>query len=309
MRLEWLEDMLAVLDTGSLNAAAQKRFVTQPAFSRRIMAIEAHLGVELLDRARKPAQMKAGVRNQRERLQELAAGLRDLENDLRRQDRAVQNHIVLSSQHALTTSVAPGLVKALSADPSLNIRLRSANRDECYAQLLTRQAEIALLYESATEPLPVGGEYLESLVIGPEMLVPVFPTPHLSRLNEDYARGEISIVAYPSEVFLGKVFNQEIAARFPNASFLRKRAETALTLAMKQLVMDGVGVGWLPKSLVEEDLAAGRLSDLGNVLPRTRLTIVALRLTGARSTAVNRVWEALRESARKAVEESSPEGI
>ncbi|MGX1309478.1 DNA-binding transcriptional LysR family regulator [Amorphus suaedae] len=290
MRLDWLEDILAVLEAGSLAAAAERRFVTQPAFSRRIMAIEAHLGVELLDRSRKPAQMKAAVRNERERIQDLATRLRELENHLRRQDREVQNRIVISCQHAITTSIAPALVQQLSGDRNLSTRLRSANREECYAQLMTKQADIALLYQSETEPLPAGDAYLERIEMGPEPLIPVFPTRLLERLNEDYARGVIPIVAYPAEVFLGKVMNQEILPGFASAAFLSKRAETALTLAMKQLVSAGVGVAWLPASLVADEVASGALSDLTAEFGAGRLQIVAMRLRLEGAPVVDRVW-------------------
>lgn len=290
MRLEWLEDILAVLEAGSLAAAAERRFITQPAFSRRIMAIEAHLGVELLDRSRKPAQMKTAVRDERERIQELATRLRELENHLRRQDREVQNRIVISCQHAITTSIAPSLVQQLSIDRNLSTRLRSANREECYAQLMTKQADIALLYQSETEPLPPGDAYLERIEMGPEPLIPVFPTALLGGLNEDYARGVIPIVAYPAEVFLGKVMNQEILPGFASAAFLSKRAETALTLAMKQLVSAGVGVAWLPASLVADEVASGALSDLSPAFGAGRLQIVAMRLRLEGTPVVDRVW-------------------
>ncbi|MEW5423604.1 LysR family transcriptional regulator [Amorphus sp. 3PC139-8] len=291
MRLEWLDDILAVLETGSLAAAAERRFVTQPAFSRRIMAIEAHLGVELLDRSRRPARMKPAVRDQRERIQELATGLRTLQDDLRRQDRQVQNRVVISCQHAITTSIAPSLVERLSADKALSIRLRSANREECYAQLMTKQADMALLYESETEPLPPADDYLERIEVGSEPLLPVFATNRVEKLNQDYALGEIPIIAYPPEVFLGKVMNQEVLAGFAQLSFIRKRAETALTLAVKQLASAGVGVAWLPDSLVASDVEAGRLSDLSDLLPMGRLTIVAMRLRVDAGAGLGRVWD------------------
>lgn len=294
MRLEWLEDILAILETDSLNAAAGKRFITQPAFSRRIKAIEAHLGVEIVDRSRKPARIKATVGDQRKRIQDIAASMRDLQSDLKRQNREVLNRIVISSQHAITTSLAPELVTKFSQDRQLSIRLRSANRDECYAQLLTKQADIALLYESDSDPLPKGDDYLETARLGFEPLIPVFPTAYLPRLNEEYARGEIYVIAYPSDVFLGKVVNQEIFAGYASASFIRKRAETALTLAMKELVLRGVGVAWLPKSLVHGEIATDLLTDLSNAFPAARLSLVAMRLATPGSLAVERVWETIK---------------
>ncbi|MFU8778000.1 MAG: helix-turn-helix domain-containing protein, partial [Roseovarius sp.] len=50
MRLEWLDDILAVADAGSLARAAEIRHVSQSAFTRRLRAIEDTLGVPLFDR-------------------------------------------------------------------------------------------------------------------------------------------------------------------------------------------------------------------------------------------------------------------
>lgn len=40
MCLEWLEDILGVAETGSFSEAAERRHLTQSAFSRRIRNIE-----------------------------------------------------------------------------------------------------------------------------------------------------------------------------------------------------------------------------------------------------------------------------
>ncbi|MGH8376765.1 MAG: LysR family transcriptional regulator, partial [Pseudomonas sp.] len=47
MNLEskWLEDFSALAATRSFSQAAERRFVTQPAFSRRIRSLEAALGL------------------------------------------------------------------------------------------------------------------------------------------------------------------------------------------------------------------------------------------------------------------------
>jgi len=56
MELKWLDDYIALLETGSFSAAAERRHVSQPAFSRRIQMLEDWLGVTLIDRTRKPLQ-------------------------------------------------------------------------------------------------------------------------------------------------------------------------------------------------------------------------------------------------------------
>jgi DNA-binding transcriptional LysR family regulator len=54
MNLIWFEDFMALASTGNFSRAAEERHMTQPAFSRRIRALEEWLGVVLIDRRRTP---------------------------------------------------------------------------------------------------------------------------------------------------------------------------------------------------------------------------------------------------------------
>jgi len=53
--LDWLEDFLALTETGNFSRAAQARSIAQPAFSRHIRSLEEWAGVELVDRSQHPA--------------------------------------------------------------------------------------------------------------------------------------------------------------------------------------------------------------------------------------------------------------
>jgi DNA-binding transcriptional LysR family regulator len=161
MRLEWLEDVIAVMETGSFNAAAKRRFVTQPAFSRRIRALEEYVGTELFDRDRKPVRLKPAISDRQEDIRRLCLQWKDLIYELRRQGRETQNNIIIASQHAITATRTPAIVEKLSQHIDVNVRLRSANRDECLAMLMTRQADLLITYQSVTEAAADAGQFLE----------------------------------------------------------------------------------------------------------------------------------------------------
>ena len=73
MRLDWIEDIVAVLDAGSISGGAARRNVSQPAFSRCLRTAEEALGVaELGPRLRAAARE---IRQLRVELR-LAAGRR-----------------------------------------------------------------------------------------------------------------------------------------------------------------------------------------------------------------------------------------
>ena len=63
MNLSWLDDFLALAASGNFSRAAEERHMTQPAFSRRIRALEEWLGAELFDRSSQPAQADRGRAN------------------------------------------------------------------------------------------------------------------------------------------------------------------------------------------------------------------------------------------------------
>ena len=50
MNTQILQDALTLIEEGTMSAAAARRNVTQPAFSRRIKALEEWLGVTLVER-------------------------------------------------------------------------------------------------------------------------------------------------------------------------------------------------------------------------------------------------------------------
>lgn len=299
MRLEWLEDILAILRAGSLNRAADLRHLTQSAFSRRIKSIEEYVGVELLDRSHKPAQLRGAVLEQQDKLEQLSSGLRELLYELRHQDHQVKNRVVVASQHSIVTSLAPMLIKQVANEMDMHIRLRSANRDECLVLLVTKQADIALTYRSPAENLPIDEEYLEQIDCGEELLIPVFNAHAIAELDAQYQSGELPIISYPADVFLGEVMQRTILPRLRTQLVLRGKAESAFTVAVLQLALAGVGVGWVPQSLASKEIRYGNLIELSNLLGSTKLRVGAVRLSGEKSVAEEKMWSVIHDFAAR----------
>lgn len=291
MRLEWLEDMLAVAETGSFQEAADRRRLTQSAFSRRIQHIENQIGVELFDRTRKPVQLHPATAEQRDQMAKLANDLRQLVNDLRRGARMASNRITIASQHALTTSLTPAILKGIHArHTDIHVRLRSANLDECFALLLSRQADIALVYRVPGDVHPISADFVQTAVIGTDQLIPVFATAALPDLNARFGVGELPFVAYPEDVFLGQILDQLILPRVRVMTRPVPKAETALTLAALEMAVVGVAVAWVPASLAKQRINDGILTDLSATLPTNPLDVTAVRLFDTAGPIATAIW-------------------
>ena len=294
MRLEWLEDILAVAETGSFSEAAERRHLTQSAFSRRIRTIEESLGVSLFDRSRKPAVLNAATLDQSDRIAQSAHALRQLIFELQSGEKRSVKRIILASQHALTTSFTPALLqRILAGDPDISVRLRSGNLDDCYSLIISRKADIALVYRAAAEGLPFDTTNLEAVDLGQERLIPVVSAKAWDLMKEMAKTGPLPVIAYPNDVFLGRLTAHHIWPRLPQTQRVVPRVETALTLAALELAGKGIGVAWVPASLAAGGIAAGGLADLSGQLPDCDLTISAVRIKGQTGPAAAILWDML----------------
>lgn len=294
MRLEWLEDILAIAETGSFSGAAERRRLTQSAFSRRIQQIEDYVGVELFDRAHKPIRLRPTTIAQHEQIVMLGSALRQLVVDLRRGERITSNRIVIVCQHSLTAIRVPSILRKIPAErDGIYVRLRSANLDECTGMLLSRQADVAIVYKMPDTANEAGAGFLEQLVIGTDRLIPVFNTTLDQPGQTGTGTVEIPYITYPSEVFLGQVMERSILPFLDPAFRHVPKVETALTLAAIEMARVGIGVAWVPESLAHDSLAAGHVVDLSRTLPAYDLQIIAIRLVGKPNLAERTFWSLL----------------
>lgn len=274
MRLEWIEDILAVMETGSLARAANKRFLTQSAFTRRIRMIENSIGADLFDRSRKPIEVLPSVRALEPELRDTAARLGRLRGELRNASSGTSSTLAFACQHAITATVSPEIVAALATENSASIRVRSGNRDECLMMLLSGEVDFALMYEAPDALAPSLPYAFESATLDRELLIPVC-TPDLRTTADGPV---IPVISYPAEVFLGRFFSLAIAPQIPAGVSTVSKAETALTLAVFRYVLRGIGIGWLPQSLVQEALDRNEVCSLDEILPSAGLNLMMIWL-------------------------------
>jgi LysR family transcriptional regulator, hypochlorite-specific transcription factor HypT len=288
MNHDWLDDILAVLDAGSFLGAAERRNITQSAFTRRIRGIEDTLGAPLFDRSRKPVVLLPALRAQEPALRRMAQDMRSLRGDLRAAALGSGRIVTLSCQHAITATISPGLVRHLTERGWSSVRVRSGNRDECLLHLISGVADMVVTYDHPDPALDLERAGLIERRIGRETLVPVC----LPALAEGLA-DDLPVIGYPSDVFLGEVVERRLWAALPSGRRVIRRAETALTLAAYHYALNGIGIAWLPLSLVAGDLAAGRLVKPAAAGPDYPLDIRLIRLSDRARASTLQAWEAL----------------
>jgi DNA-binding transcriptional LysR family regulator len=82
-------------------------------------------------------------------------------------------------------------------------------------------------------------------------------------------------------------------------------AETALTLAARELARTGLDAAWIPESLVRQDLATGRLIALPGDFETVMMSLAALRIRGQRTDAEEVAWKAMTEPIGRSADDLS----
>ncbi|SDE67378.1 LysR family transcriptional regulator [Ruegeria marina] len=303
MDIGWIEDLIALEEHRTLAQAAAARHVTQPAFSRRIAAIEEWCGATLVDRSRRPLRLRPEAQSLLPDLRSAASSLNQLREDLRR-SQAEGARMIIAAQHSLAISLMPWLYAQLDASlPSAMVRLRSLNRSDGLVLLLTGAADVLICHETDRHPLALGAIDVERLWLEEDWLVPVSGDRALAgRVSEAVASGtalDLPAVLYPTDSFLGRVLRDECLPILPQGLTVSARIETALTPAVARLVAGRSLACWLPKSMIEHDLKAGIVFSLEEDLGTVPLRANAVRTFGRTSSSTDRLWDCLKRTVRR----------
>lgn len=176
MNLEskWLEDFSALAATRSFSQAAERRFVTQPAFSRRIRSLESALGLTLVNRSRTPIELTAAgqlflvtARTVVEQLGEVVRHLHHLEGG---QGEVMQ----VAAAHSLALGFFPRWIAQLRNE-GLNIatRLVATNVGDAVHALREGGCDLMLAFYDPDAALQMDAEIFPSLHLGHTEMLPV----------------------------------------------------------------------------------------------------------------------------------------
>lgn len=282
MDLSWLEDFAALADSGNFSRAAEARHCTQPAFSRRIKALEEWAGAPLFDRNASPVRLTEAGERFRPAAAEAVRQLTQGREQAREAAQAAQARLVVAATHALSLLFFPGWLSRLEAAGPLGpVRLLSDSLADCEEVMVQGGAQFLLCHHHPAAPGRLDGTAFVSAVIHRDLLVPVAaPGRGLD--------GEVPLLAYSEQSGMGRILTAELRHRPPLT--LRPVFTSHLSVVLRTMARDGRGVAWLPLSLVEDDLAAGLLARLGDGRWDVAVDVRLYRPRARQSPAAEALW-------------------
>lgn len=262
METKWLEDFVSLAETRSFSRSAQLRHVTQPAFSRRIQALEAWAGADLVDRSSYPTRLTPAGETFLAQALEILGSLQTTRNMMRSHQVAGQDMIEFAVPHTLAFAFFPHWLLGLKRDfGPVKTRLIAMNVHDAVMRLTEGSCDLLIAYHHPSQPLQLDPERYEMRSLGHETLapyakanadgVPLFKLP--GRPSE-----RIPFLAYASGAYLGRLV-ELIVKQAASPLQLDAIYETDMAEGLKAMALEGHGLAFLPASSVKKELRSRKL--------------------------------------------------
>ncbi len=269
MDLRWLEDVLVLLEEGNLSRAARRRAITQPAFSRRIRAFEHWLGQDIVDRETNRIHIRHALLDSEAEIRALIRRIGELQERVRSAEAAGKT-ITLTTQHALAQTLIGDLIMLTRRQyGAISFRLRTADRSECISTFVRGDADLLICYVAPGDPNLMFDESFARTILARDFMLPVVDAA-LARIPRP---ADLPVIAYPEDSYLGQVLARAQQAGKVRLSEARPICDTEFSAAAREMAVRGLGLAWLPASLVWDDIRTGRLVDLSAEFGRARLEV------------------------------------
>ncbi|HSV53723.1 MAG TPA: LysR substrate-binding domain-containing protein [Burkholderiaceae bacterium] len=292
MQLKWLEDFIALAQTHSFTRAAELRHVTHPAFGRRIKALESWAGTPLVERGSGPVRLSAAGENFLETAQQMVRSLDSSREELRSVVGRQARTVTLTTGRTLArTLVADWLVRLRPVLRDGEIRILTRALAETILLLERNEADFSLIYHHPALALRLDARQFSHLTLASDKLVPVARADAQGRPLHAFGAKPTPYLAYAHSLALGRLVEDHLSQN-PLAPSLQRRVECDSADALYEYVLKGLGVAWLPWSMVHADCKSGRLAVAGDKRMEVRFDVRLYRPKRRLSPLAESVWHA-----------------
>ncbi len=295
MELKWLKDFVALSEHGSFSKAAEARFVTQPAFSRRIRSLENWLGITLVDRGKYPTTLTVTGLAFVEEAKRMIHDTYQVRKRLQGQES--RRSLVFFSQHSPAVSFFPHWIRTL--EPLVGttlVKLNTGNLHDVMESFMAGMGDFLLSFSSSENITELSRNDTICIQVGTDKLVPV------SAVNTDGTtlhsfenKVPFKLLTYPDDSYLGGLVKEHCLSKIPPDIQYTIVCENALAEGLKAMAIQGCGAAWLPLSLIQNELQNKQLVILPSPLHAVELKILLYRFRHTVKPEVDIFWKYLLE--------------
>ena len=282
MDLLHLADFVMLAERRSFSSAAKERHVTQPAFSRRIKALEESIGVKLIDRATTPLTLTREGECLLQRAKELLSTSAEIEAEMRSMATQMPQSLHIQMSNSLSSVFFPSWYKAMQRQvKGLNFRVSRRRSFMQLDDLRAGRADFSI--QIIAKGLPRTHNFAQTMhkVIGRDRLLLV-QAAHLPKNNR-------ALIASWADSYLTACLNKMLGPeRYARMNVVFEGPGTEMSRGM---ALAGFGAALLQESLIADDLHDGYLVLTDSSLKPIIADVLLLRADRPLSPLAETVWD------------------
>jgi DNA-binding transcriptional LysR family regulator len=254
--LNQLQSFLAVAREGSVSAAAEKLYVTQPSISAAVSALSRELGVDLTERVGRGVGLTAAGDAFRPYAADVLGLIEQGKKAAREAADVSMRSLRIVAVATAAEFVVPSLLRAFTKmHPEINLSLEVANRASVFDSVLEHEVDVAIAGRPPEDERIAGHAFLEN-----EIALIAAPDDELAAAKtvrpEELAK-RVWLMREPGSG------TRQLVAEFLSDHDLRPQT---LTLgsngAIKEAVRLGLGLSLQSRVAVEHELSSGNVAEI-----------------------------------------------
>ena len=301
MELAWLEDFLALVECGHFSRAAEKRHITQPAFSRRVRTLEDWVGVQLFDRDTHRVELTAAGEVFKPMAEEVTRHIYLGREQTRAAATGSAATVRFASTHALSMVFFPHFLSKIEEQDHLEstVSLVTNNMTGCEAVMQHGEAHFLLCHRHKSAATSLRPDQFQSLVVGHDVLMPLSIPNGETGAPRFALPGSVTEpaqhLAYSATSGMGRILAATQALDMP-PTWLASVFASHVATVLAAMTRSGRGMAWLPRSLVVSDLESGTLVRAGPEAFDVPIQICIVRPRARQSPAAEKFWALVKRS-------------
>jgi DNA-binding transcriptional LysR family regulator len=256
MDFDQLETFLEVARLSSFSRAAERRFRTQPAISSQIRALEEEVGAKLLDRSGGKVAVTGPGKVFQKYAEDVLEQRRVMLVTLAEMHRVPRGELVVSANEGTCLHILPEVFAEFKRQyPSVAVSVKRLEHNKILEAIIENSCDFGVV------SMPVPDKRLTVVPIHRDELIVITP-PHHPLAGQAQAT-VAEVVEYP--LLLPKAGRTRDALE---TLFYERRLKPRISMELdssellKRFVAADVGIGFIPRSHVAEDLQANALAAL-----------------------------------------------
>lgn len=252
MELEGLRALIAVTEAGSFSRAAEKLFLSQPAISKRIAALEAQTGTPLFDRVGREIRLTEAGQTLLPHARRVLAELEDAGRALTHLSGRVAGRLSIGTSHHIGLHRLPDVLRDFTQRyPDVDLDIHFMDSEEACHAVQQGRLELGIV----TLPLEPITQLAQRLVWNDPMAFVVAPDHILARRKRLRLK---DLADFPALLPDERTYTHRIVQAALRAQGVEPHVRLATNYLETLKMLVSIGLGWsvLPRSMLDGSIRA-----------------------------------------------------